>query len=102
MLVLAVAAWSGAAQADETAHHPAGAHADHSMPCHPDGAPAPKAKAGEKGCCLFSGCAAASIALPGMTEASPVDFTVVAPVTAHPQRLVTQAQSGPPAEPPRT
>ncbi|WP_096700377.1 hypothetical protein [Magnetospirillum sp. 15-1] len=106
LLVVGLAVWSGAAQAGEAMHHQHdGASAEHAMPCHDDATPAAKPKAADHGCpdcrCLFTGCAAAAATLPGMTGEAPVTFTLAPPQAAQPVRLVTQALSGPPAEPPR-
>ncbi len=105
LLAVGLALWSGGAQAGETMpHHHDGAFADHAMPCHDEGTPAAAPRTADHGCpdchCLFAGCAA-SAALPGMTGTSPVTFTLAPPQAALPARLVTQALTGPPAEPPR-
>ncbi len=105
LLVVGLAVWSGAAQVgDPMRHHHDGASAEHAMPCHDEGAPAARPKSADHGCpdcrCLFAGCAAVA-ALPGMTSDSAVAFALAPPRAAPPVRLVTQALSGPPAEPPR-
>ena len=102
LLVAALSAWSGTPQA--MPHHDGAASADHAMPCHDDSTPAAKSNTSDRGCpdcrCLFAGCAT-SVALPGMEEASPLAFTLAPPLAAAPVRLVTQALTGPPTEPPR-
>jgi hypothetical protein len=102
LLVAALSAWSGGAQA--MPHHDGVAFAGHAMPCHDDPPPAAQPKTTDQGCpdcrCLFAGCNA-SVALPGMTGALPIAFTLAPPLAAAPLRLATQALTGPPAEPPR-
>ncbi|WP_043743591.1 hypothetical protein [Paramagnetospirillum magneticum] len=107
LLAVGLLAWNGGAQAAEDMEHGSAhaMHADGAVPCHQQGhddAPVPEHhKKADKGCCLFSGCASAAAALPGMAGEAPVTFTVAPPLAPAPTRLVTQAQSGPPAEPPR-
>ncbi|EME72060.1 hypothetical protein H261_00735 [Paramagnetospirillum caucaseum] len=106
LLVAAAVLWSGGAQAGEGMHHHDGAHA---APCHEQAAEQSRPAAGHipagHGCpdclCLTPGCGSASAALPLMAEASPLAFTLAPPQAAAPARLVTQALTGPPAEPPR-
>ncbi|CUW38951.1 conserved exported protein of unknown function [Magnetospirillum sp. XM-1] len=109
-LAVGLVAWSAGAQAGEGMHHQGGVHAmqthGESMPCHEQtakDAPGDRHDAGGHACpdclCLSSGCASA--ALPGMTGLPTRSFAPV-PLRARPvARLETQAQAGPPAEPPR-
>jgi hypothetical protein len=109
LLVVGVFLWSGA-QAGENAHHPDGAHA---APCHEqadsDTIPASKPGTDDPGTgdhqcpdcrCLFASCNT-SVTLPGMAAEASVTFTLTPPLAIAPARLVTQAQTGPPPEPPR-
>jgi hypothetical protein len=106
LLVVAVMAWSGGAQAGEAMarHHDGALAADHAMPCHEQAPPAAAPQKADRGCpdcrCLFAGCASAA-ALPGQMEAAPIAYTLAPPLASAPARLVTQALSHPPAEPPR-
>ena len=105
LLLVAGIVLSSGAQAGDSVHHPDGAHAP---PCHEqadgNGAPARESEGRDDACpdcrCLFAGCNA-SAALPGMPAETPVAFTLMPPLAFAPARLVTQALTGPPPEPPR-
>lgn len=103
LLVAALSAWGGGG-AQAMPHHDGGASVDHAMPCHDDTIPAAQPKTSDHGCpdcrCPFTGCNA-SVALPGMPAETPVAFTLAPPLAFTPARLLTQALTGPPTEPPR-
>ena len=107
-LAMLVMAWSGEARADhgDGIHHQA-------MPCHQQQDMAAKqaqpphhqhdGKNGGHGCpdcrCVASGCVAASVSAPQTRV--PVDFTTQSLSPQAQPPLLSQAITGPPAEPPR-